>query len=88
MDCFCPQCWSFQNFRHNNDEVRDWTFLKRAITECRINVPSLLSQGLKGPVKNSEMQKISDNYFKNNKAPGPDSFQTELTESKQYRLSN
>ena len=27
LDCFCSQCWSFQNFRHNKDEVHDWSFL-------------------------------------------------------------
>ena len=23
LDCFCPSCWKFQDFRHNKDEVRD-----------------------------------------------------------------
>lgn len=68
----------FQNFRHNKDEVRDWTFLKRALSKSRITDPALLSKGLKGPVKDSEIQKIVDNYLKNIKTPGPDSFPAEL----------
>ena len=58
--------------------MRNWSFLKKALSNSRITDPALLARGLKGPVKDSEMQKISDNYLKNNKAPGPDSFQTEL----------
>ena len=58
--------------------MQDWTFLREAISKCRITDPALISKGLRGPVKDSEMQKISDNYLKNNKAPGPDSFQAEL----------
>jgi hypothetical protein len=34
---------------HNKDEVRDWTFLKKVLTENRITDPALLSQGLKAP---------------------------------------
>ena len=78
MDCFCAQCWSFQNFRHNKDEVNDWSFLKEALKDCKVQDPELLEKGLKGPIKDSEMQKIADHYLKNNKAPGPDSFQAEL----------
>ena len=78
LDCFCPSCWKFQDFRHNKDEVRDWRFLKKTLSNSRITDPTLLARGLKGPVKDSEMQKISDNYLKNNKTPGPDSFQPEL----------
>ena len=37
-----------------------------------------MKKGLKAPIKDSEMQKIVDHYLKNNKAPGPDSFQAEL----------
>jgi hypothetical protein len=29
-----------------------------------------LEKGLKGPIKDSEMQKIADHYLKNNKATG------------------
>ena len=58
--------------------MQDFSFLKKAISKCRLTDPTLLSQGLRGPVKDSEMQKIADNYLKNNKAPGPDSFQAEL----------
>jgi ribonuclease HI len=78
MDCFCAQCWSFQNFRHNKDKVNDWSFLKEALKDCKVQDPELLDKGLKGPIKDSEMQKIADHYLKNNKAPGPDSFQAEL----------
>ena len=78
MDCFCAQCWSFQNFRHNKDKVNDWSFLKEALKDCKVRNPELLDKGLKGPIKDSEMQKIADHYLKHNKAPGPDSFQAEL----------
>jgi hypothetical protein len=78
MDCFCTQCWSFQDFRHNKDDVNDWSFLKEALKDCKIQNPDLREIGLRGPIKDSEMQKIADNYLKNNKAPGPDSFQAEL----------
>ena len=44
-------------FRHNKDEVRDWTFLVKVLEECRITDPGLLSQGLKGPVKDSAIIK-------------------------------
>jgi hypothetical protein len=37
-----------------------------------------LEKGLKDPIKDSEMQKFDDHYLKNNKDPGPDSFQAEL----------
>ncbi len=78
MDCFCSQCWSFQNFRHNKDKVNDWSFLKEALKDCKVRDPESLDKGLKGPIKDSEMQKIADHYLKNNKDPGSDSFQAEL----------
>jgi len=49
-----------------------------ALQDCKVRDPELLEKGLKGPIKDSEMQKIADHYLKNNKAPGPDSFQAEL----------
>jgi len=58
--------------------VYDWSFLAEALKDCKIKNPKLLKKGLKGPIKDSEMQKIADHYLKNNKAPGPDSFQAEL----------
>ncbi len=76
--CFYTQCWSFQNFRHNKDEVHDWFFRKESLKDCKVQDPELLEKGLKGPIKDSEMQKIADHYLKNNKAPGSDSFQAEL----------
>jgi hypothetical protein len=78
MDCFCDQYWSFQNFRHNKDKVNYWSFLKEDLKDYKVQDPELLEKGLKGTIKDSEMQKITDHYLKNNKAPGPDSFQTEL----------
>jgi hypothetical protein len=36
------------------------------------------SKDLKGPLTDSEMQKVVDFYLKNSKAPGPDKFQAEL----------
>ena len=58
--------------------MHDWSFLKAALKDCKIKDPKLLEKGLKGPIKDSEMQKIADHYLKNNKTPGPDSFQAEL----------
>ena len=53
--------------------------LSERITQVLQNKgPQALGKGLKGPIKDSEMQKIADHYLKNNKAPGPDSFQAEL----------
>ncbi len=78
LDCFCDQSWSFQNFRHNKDKVHDWSFLKESLKDYKIQDPELLEKGLKGPIKDSEMQKIADHYLQNNKDPGSDSFQTEL----------
>ena len=40
-----------------------------------------MQKDLKVPIKDSEMQKIADHYLKNNKTPGPDSFQTELIQT-------
>ena len=31
LDYFCPQYWSFENFRHNKDTVRDWSFMRASI---------------------------------------------------------
>ena len=36
------------------------------------------TKGLKGPLTDTEMQKVVDFYLKINKAPGPDKFQAEL----------
>ena len=58
--------------------MREWSFLVESLKDWKIKDPKLLEKGLKGPIKDSEMQKIADHYLKNNKAPGPDSFQTEL----------
>ena len=81
LDYFCSQCWNFQNFRHNKDEVHDWSFLKETLKECKVKDPQLVQKDLKVPIKDSEMQKIADHYLKNNKTPGPDSFQTELIQT-------
>ena len=51
LDCFCPVCWSFQNCRHNKDEVKDWSFLRSALSNSKITDPVLLTKGLKDPVK-------------------------------------
>jgi hypothetical protein len=88
MDCFCVQCWSFQNFRHNKDEVKDWSFLKETLKDCKVQDPELLDKGLKDPIKDSEMQKIAEHYLKNNKAPGPDSFQEWRSSSKRCRRNS
>ena len=52
--------------------------MAEALKNCKIKDPKRLEKGLKGPIKDSEMRKIADNYLKHNKAPGPDSFQAEL----------
>ncbi len=91
LDCFCDQCWSFQIFRHNKDEVHDWSFLKESLKDYKVQDPELLEKGLKGPIKDSEMQKNADHYLKNNKTSGLDSFQTELIKtmpSEQLSLLN
>jgi hypothetical protein len=38
----------------------------------------LFSKDLKGPLTDTEMQKVVDFYLKINESPGPDKFQTEL----------
>jgi hypothetical protein len=88
MDCFCTQCWSFQNFRHNKDEVNDWSFLKEALKDCKVRDPELLDKGLKGPIKDSEMHNIADHYLKNNKAPGPDSLKKKPPKNGQHKKEN
>ena len=31
LDYFFPQCWIFENFRHNKDTVWDWSFMRASI---------------------------------------------------------
>ena len=33
LDYFCPAWWSFQDFRHNKDEVWDWAFMKESMVK-------------------------------------------------------
>jgi hypothetical protein len=63
LDCFCSQCWSFQHFRHNKNEVHDWSFMAEALKNCKIKDPKRLEKGLKGPLKDSEMRKIKEKNF-------------------------
>jgi hypothetical protein len=51
LDCFCSQCWSFQNFRHNKTEVSDWSFLAEALKDCKIKDPKRLERALRVPSK-------------------------------------
>ena len=37
LDYFCPQCWSFENLRHNKDTVRDWSFMRESIGKGKKN---------------------------------------------------
>ncbi len=37
LDYFCPQWWSFENFRHNKDTVRDWSIMKDSIEKGKKN---------------------------------------------------
>ena len=46
-------------------------------TGKKIVVP-FFSKDLKGPITDSEMQKVVDFYLKNNMDPGADTFQEEL----------
>jgi hypothetical protein len=46
--CFCPECWRFQDFRRNKDDVRDWTFMKETISRVK-NRPTSLLQRVEGP---------------------------------------
>jgi hypothetical protein len=85
LDCFCPQRWSFQNFRHNMHEVRNWSFLAKALKECTIKDPKLLKKGFKGPIKDSEMQKIADHNLKNK---SQDRTPSRLSSSKRCHRNN
>jgi hypothetical protein len=78
LDCFCPSCWHFQDFRHNKDTVRDWSFMRNPLASGKKIEEPFFSKGLKGPLTDTEMQKVVDFYLKINKAPGPDKFQAEL----------
>ena len=80
----CSSCWYFQDFRHNKDDVRDWSFIKRPMeTGKKIGEP-FFSKGLKGPITDLEMQKVVDLYLKNSKAPGSHKFQAELRVVRRY----
>jgi hypothetical protein len=72
--CFCPECWRFQDFRRNQDDVRDWTFMKETISRVEKIGQSHYSKGLKDPVTGLDMQKVVDYYLKYNMAPDPDTF--------------
>ena len=79
--CFCPECWRFQDFRHNQDDVRDWTFMMETISRVEKIGQSHYSKGLKDPVTGLDMQKVVDYYLKYNMAPDPDTFQSELVKT-------
>jgi hypothetical protein len=78
LDCFCPSCWRFQDFRHNKNTVKDWSFMRNPLESGKKIEEPFLSKGLKGPLTDTEMQKVVDFYLKINKSPGPDKFQAEL----------
>ena len=78
LDYFCPQCWSFENFRHNKDTVRDLSFMRDSIEKGRKIGQSTSPSSLRGPLTESEMQKVANFYLKIGKAPGPDNIQAEL----------
>jgi hypothetical protein len=78
LDYFCPKCWSFENFRHNKNTVRDWSFMKESIEKGKKINNSTHPSSLRGPLMDSEMQKVANFYLKIGKAPGPDNIQAEL----------
>jgi len=49
-----------------------------AITKSRKIGQLLFSKGLKGPITDSELQKVVDYYLKYNKDPGSDTFQADF----------
>jgi hypothetical protein len=57
LDCFCPSCWHFQDFRHNKDTVRDWSFMRNPLASGKKIEEPFFSKGLKGPLTDTEMQK-------------------------------
>jgi hypothetical protein len=81
LDCFCPQCWSFENFRHNKDTVRDWSFMRDPIEKGKKIGQNTNPSSLRGPLTESEMQKVVNFYLKMGKAPGPDKIQAELVKT-------
>jgi len=78
LDYFCPQCWSFENFRHNKDTVRSWSFLKASIEKGKKMGQDTSPNSLRGPLTDSEMQKVANFFLKIGKAPGPDNIQAEF----------
>lgn len=78
LDYFCPQCWSFEDFRHNQNTVRDWSFVQASIETGKKIGQHSNPKGLRGPLTDSEMQKVANFYLKIGKAPGPDNIQAEL----------
>ncbi len=78
LDYFCPKCWSFEDFRHNKDAVRDWSFMRASIEKGNKIGERPNPTGLRGPLTDSEMQKVADFYLKIGKAPGPDNIQVEF----------
>ncbi len=78
LDYFCPQCWSFENFRHNKDMVRDWSFMKKSMGKGKKIENNTNPSSLRGPLTDSEMKKVANFYLKIGKSPGPDNIQAEL----------
>ncbi len=71
LDYFCPKCWSFEDFRHNKDAVRDWSFMRASIEKGNKIGERPNPSGLRGPLTDSEMQKVADLYLKIGKAQDP-----------------
>ena len=78
LDYFCPQCWIFENFRYNKDTVLDWSFMRASIDKDKKIGQNTSPNSLRGPLTDSEMQKVTNFYLKIGKTPGPDNIQAEL----------
>jgi len=60
------------------DTVRDWSFMKESIGKGKKIQQNTNPGSLRGPLTDSEMQKVANFYLKIGKAPGPDNIQAEL----------
>ncbi len=91
LDYFWSQCWSFENFRHNKDTVREWSFMRESIGKGKKIGQNTNPSSLREPLTDSEMQKVTNFYLKIDKSPGPDNIQTELVKTmspEQLRVIN
>ncbi len=67
LDYFCPQCWSFEDFRHNKNTVRDWSFMRASIEKGKKIGQNSSPKSLRGPLTDSEMHKVANFYLRSAK---------------------